>query len=173
MTLVPVIETERLRLRGPARRDVAAYTAFYGSERSRFVGGPRTPGLAWRAFAALAGAWQLEGVGIWIVADRASDAALGHVGCWHPVDWPEPEIAWALYGGAEGRGIATEAARAARTCLFGAFGWTSAVSYIDPANTRSVRLAERLGCMPDVAAPKPDVIQHVVVYRHPAPEALQ
>jgi RimJ/RimL family protein N-acetyltransferase len=165
-----VLETERLTLRGPEPQDLAPFTAFMGSERSRFVGGPRATGEAWRAFAAQIGQWSLNGYGMWVVTWRDADAALGMVGCWNPAGWPEPELAWSLFDGAEGRGVATEAAEAARACAFERFGWTAAVSYVAPENARSRRVAERLGCAPDETAAQPFETP-VIVYRHPAPEA--
>jgi RimJ/RimL family protein N-acetyltransferase len=35
---------------------------------------------------------------------------LGTVGLWYPVDWPAPEIKWALIRKAWGKGYAREAA---------------------------------------------------------------
>ena len=51
----------------------------------------------------------------------------------------------------------------------GSLGWTTCVSYIDPANRRSIALAERLGAQEDTTAPKPDA--YCRVYRHPGPVA--
>ena len=75
-------------------------------------------------------------------------------------------------GPAEGRGIAREAAVAARAYAYGRLGWQTAVSMIDPANTRSIRLAERLGCRME------GVFTHVrlgpmEIWRHPAPSELE
>lgn len=170
MTGAPILETERLVLRGPEPRDLDAFTTFMTSERSRFVGGPRATGEAWRAFAAQIGQWSLNGYGMWVVTWRDADAALGMVGCWNPAGWPEPELAWSLFDGAEGRGVAAEAAQAARACAYDRFGWTTAVSYVDPEKARSRRLAERLGCAPDPDAAQPPG-GGAIVYRHPAPEA--
>jgi RimJ/RimL family protein N-acetyltransferase len=57
--------------------------------------------------------------------------------------------------GTEGRGLMTEAARAIRDWAFGPRGLPMLVSYIDPANTRSIALAERLGGRRDPHAPTP------------------
>ena len=91
---------------------------------------------------------------------------------WHPITWPEREIGWSVYDPAiEGTGIAREAAEAVRAWAYTTLGWTTAVSYIDPDNAASIRLAERLGCTLDEAAEKPEG-EPCLVYRHPAPEAL-
>lgn len=171
MTVAPVIETARLVLRGPAARDLPAFTDYYGSARSRFTGGPMDAADAWRVFASVIGHWTLRGFGLWTVTARGSDEALGLVGCLEPLGRPEQEIAWSLYAGAEGHGYATEAAAAARAHAYAALGWTTAVSYIAPENTRSSAVARRLGCTIDPAATVPEGMA-CDVYRHPAPEAL-
>ncbi|MGI9393987.1 MAG: GNAT family N-acetyltransferase, partial [Boseongicola sp.] len=94
---------------------------------------------------------------------------------WYPEDWPEPEIGWTVWAAeAEGEGFAFEAAKAARDFAFRELGWTTAVSYIDDGNDRSVALAERLGAWRDDAAETPDNDEPpVLVYRHPVPEVLK
>lgn len=169
------LETERLILRQPEAGDVDRWMAFATSERSKFV---RAEDLdderAWRAFAGICGHWTIRGYGTLVFALKdAPEAALGMTGPWKPHSWPEAEIGWTLWNGAdEGEGFVREAAEAARAWAYRDLGWTSAVSYIDARNTRSVRLAERLGATADWDAKTPHGEQ-CVVFRHPAPEALQ
>jgi RimJ/RimL family protein N-acetyltransferase len=147
---IPTVETARLRLRAPGVADFEAYAAFRGSERSRILGGPLHAGEAFEQLAAIVGHWQLNGFGRWIVADRETDEALGVVGPFFPLDWPEPEIAWSVFEAAEGKGIAFEAAQAARAYAYGTLGWTTAISLISADNARSIAaLARRLGCRED------------------------
>jgi RimJ/RimL family protein N-acetyltransferase len=166
----PVLETERLILRAPRRGDQEAWQAFITSDRARFVGGPVTPALAWRALCHLTGHWVHRGYGMFIFADRtAPDAPLGMAGPWFPEGWPEHEIGWSVWAPeAEGKGFAAEAARAARAWAFEVLGWPTAVSYIDPGNHRSIALAEWLGAVPDAGAVAPEG-DKALVYRHPAP----
>ena len=168
---IPTIETGRLVLRTPKLADFDAYAAFRASDRARFVGGPHDRAASWKQFASIAGQWVLRGYGRWVVADPASDAPLGVVGIFHPDDWPEPEIAWSVFAGAEGRGIAHEAAVAARAHAYGVLGWRSVVSMIDPANARSLALGRRLGCTPAGTHEHPHY-GTLHVWRHPAPEEL-
>lgn len=70
-----------------------------------------------------------------------------------------------------GQGLAAEAAGAARAHAFGALGWTTAVSYVDPGNARSIALAERMGAIRDDAAPVPHSDRPCLVYRHSAAHA--
>jgi RimJ/RimL family protein N-acetyltransferase len=95
--------------------------------------------------AMLAGHWQLRGFGMWVVEERATGAFVGRVGLHYPEGWPDREVGWALARPFWGRGYATEAGRAAIEVAFGRLGWQRIISLIDPANVRSVRLAERLG----------------------------
>lgn len=160
------LRTQRLTLRAPQAGDVEAWRAFFTSRRSGFIGGGEqcTAAQAWRAFAALAGHWTLRGTGPFILID-ARDAAIGSVGLWYPLDWPEPELSWSIWDArCEGRGFALEAAEAVLAHLGAIPRWSQLVSYIDPNNRRSVALAERLGAQLDTTAARPDC--DVVVYRH-------
>ncbi len=164
----PMLTTERLILRAPGAEDLPAWTAFLGSERARFVGGPIEATRAWRIFASIAGHWTLRGYGSWTLTDRAGGRPLGIAGVWHPEGWPEPELAYTLWSDeAEGRGLAFEGVRAVLGHLFGT-GWRTLVSFIDAQNTRSIRLAERLGARPDPHAAKPDPEHPDLAYRYHA-----
>lgn len=169
---IPTLETERLVLRPPTAEALEAYIAFYQSDRSAFVGGPSPRDQAWRAYASEIGHWTLRGYGRWAVQERASGLWCGQVGLWFPDGWPEPEVGWSLFGAAEGRGIAFEAASAARAHAYDALGWNSVISLIDPANARSIALAERMG------AARESEFEHVRygrmgVWRHPSSAALR
>ncbi len=168
----PVLETERLILRAPQGSDFDGWTAFATSERSRFIGGPHDRAVAWRAWGHVIGHWAMRGYGMFVLADRtAPDAPLGMAGPWYPEGWPEREVGWTLWtDGAEGKGLAREAAKAALCYVFDTLGWDTAVSYIRPENARSIALAERLGARRDRGASCPDG-KSCLVYRHPAPEA--
>ncbi|MEM7668325.1 MAG: GNAT family N-acetyltransferase [Pseudomonadota bacterium] len=170
MIEAPVIETERLVLRGPNSRDTEAVMAFLMSERAEYIGRNASRAEAWRTFAMHIGHWTIRGFGLWAVTARDDDRILGMVGLWSPEGWPEKELGWTVLDGAQGRGIAHEAAVAARDYAYDALGWTTAVSYIDPDNERSIRLAERLGAVLDPDAAFPDFDgDPCLVYRHPGP----
>ena len=95
--------------------------------------------------AMLVGHWELRGFGMWAVEERGTGAFIGRVGLHFPEGWPDREIGWALARPYWGKGFAFEAARAALAHAFDTLGWERAISLIDPANRRSIRLAERLG----------------------------
>lgn len=166
-----VLRTERLTLRRPVPADWDAFHGFMMSDRSTAFGSHRNLARAFRAFAAELGHWDIFGYGMWAVTAHDSDTALALIGPWTPPDWPEPEVGWmVLSAEAEGTGIATEAARAAIADAYSRLNWPTVVSYIGPDNTRSIRLAEKLGAVLDPDAPQPLPDDPVLVYRHPRPE---
>lgn len=164
------LQTPRLVLRRPAPHDWPAFHDFMMSERATAFDSHMDLARAFRAFAAELGHWEIFGHGMWAVTLRGDDTCLGLIGPWTPPDWPETEIGWMILSAhAEGTGIATEAARAALSHAWDVLGWTTVVSYIGPDNTRSIRLAEKLGATLDPAAPQPKPDAPVLVYRHPRP----
>ncbi len=166
----PVLTTDRLLLRKPDDRDTATAVAFMTGARAAHVGGPMTEGAAWRARAKMVGHWVLRGFGLFTITDRATGIPLGMCGPYHPGNWPEGELGWHIWRAeAEGKGIAQEAARAARAWIYGTLGWSTCVSYIAPDNHRSIALADRLGAVLDAAAARPDTA--CLVYRHPGAHA--
>ncbi len=167
----PTLQTTRLILRAPGPQDWPHWRAFIANPRSTFIRGGDSldDGKAWRAFCHIIGSWVGRGYGSFIITLKGDDRALGLTGPWHPIDWPEREIGWTLWSdAAEGKGIAFEAAAAARDHAFRDLSWGTAVSYIDPANTRSIALAERLGAVLDRDAGWPGE-KPALVYRHPTP----
>ncbi|MBS0125813.1 GNAT family N-acetyltransferase [Thetidibacter halocola] len=167
--MIPTLTTDRLILRAPVMEDAAPLAAYLQGPRSATVGGPFPAGEAFDRLCALLGHWNLRGYGRWIVADRDSNAALGIVGPYFPMDWPEPEIAWTVFDAAEGRGIAHEAALAARDYARAELGWHHPMSAISPSNTRSAALARRLGCTPEGDFTHP-VYGRLDIWRHPEQE---
>ena len=168
---IPRIETEHLILRAPRASDLDAYTDFIVSDRSKGVGGPFPPSSAFQKLAALIGHWPLRGYGRWMVTDKSNDQPLGIVGPMHPPEWPEPEIAWTVFAQAEGRGIAFEAAQAARAYVYDTLGWETVISCTTPDNTRSIALAKRLGAVRDGTFVHPEY-GDLLIWRHPARSTL-
>lgn len=169
--VIPVLETERLVLRGPEAQDYPDFKATFSSYRSRFMGGPLNKYEAWMLYAAEIGHWQIRGFGMWMIHDKATDETYGMAGGWQPAGWPEREIAWIIWPDKVGHGYALEATDAARRYFYTQRGWDGAVSYIDPKNLDSIRLAERLGAKKDKDAATID--GNDAVYRHPSPERLR
>jgi RimJ/RimL family protein N-acetyltransferase len=141
---LPVLRTARLTLRAPLLADFAAYAAIVCTDRGVHIGGPYTEEEAWADFCCMTANWLLRGHGNWVIETRAG-AAVGFVLIGFEPGDAEPELGWFLTEAAEGQGYATEAAIAARDHAFAALGMKRLVSYIDPQNPASRRVAERLG----------------------------
>ena len=168
----PILTTERLILRAPEASDFEGFLPFVTSDRARFIGGgtDKTLGQAWRILAVVTGHWHLRGWGSFVMVTRTTGQPIGLAGPWMPGDWPEPELGWTIWTAeAEGRGYAHEATLALRRHAYADLGWSTAVSYIDERNTRSLALARRLGCTLDPAAARPNPDEPLQVWRHPAP----
>jgi RimJ/RimL family protein N-acetyltransferase len=168
----PTLETKRLILRGPKASDADAFVAAYAEDRMKFAGGPKGTRDAWDFFGTEIGHWVMRGYGMFVMTSKDSDTPMGIVGHWHPKTWPEREVGWVLFSDAhEGKGHVTEAARACVDYAWRVLKWDTIVSYIDPQNARSIRVADRLGASMDPDAPQPKPQTPCLVYRHPKPEA--
>lgn len=170
--LIPRLETPRLILRAPLPQDFEAFAAYCDSDRARFTGGRVDRNLAWRGFCHITGHWVHRGYGFFVIEDKDSGQALGTCGPYFPEGWPEPEIGWTLWSeAAQGKGIAFEAAQAARGFAYDVLGWTTAISLILAGNTRSEALARRMGCTRDGTFTHAQFGESSI-WRHPAPETL-
>jgi RimJ/RimL family protein N-acetyltransferase len=88
------------------------------------------------------------GFGLWAVVHRADGHVIGYCGLsrFDDVDGvPEVELGFRLSRDYWGMGLATEAASAVRKDAFGRLGLTRLISMIEPANTASIRVAEKIG----------------------------
>lgn len=167
---IPTLRTENLVLRAAGPQDFEAYVAFRASPRSKGVGGPYDRITSFSHFAELVGHWVIRGYGRWVVADPETDAALGVVGLMYPEDWPEAEIAWTVFDGAEGRGVAYEAAMATRDYAYNTLDWSTVISCVVPDNTRSIALAKRMGATFESTFMHPEM-GPLGIWRHTRPEA--
>ena len=142
----PVLETERLILRPIAMADFPRWAEMMGDpEAAKFLGGAQPAAVAWRGFMSMAGAWSLTGVSMFSLVERDTGLWLGRIGPWQPHGWPGTEVGWGLHPDAQGRGYGVEAATATIDYAFDVLGWTDVIHCIDPDNTPSQRLAERIG----------------------------
>jgi RimJ/RimL family protein N-acetyltransferase len=150
---VPVIETERLILRGRTMADFPAYAAMWADKRvAQFTTvDPLGEEDAWTKFARMPGLWSLTGYGFWIVEEKSAGRLLGEVGladfkrAIEPSLAGNPEFGWIIVADAQGRGIATEAAKVALIWADAKFAKRAMCCIIDPGNTPSIRVAEKCG----------------------------
>ena len=151
--IIPIIETERLRLRAHRPADLADCAAMWGDARvTRHIGGkPFAIDEVWAKILRYAGHWSLLGYGYWVIEDRASGGFLGEAGladfkrCIGPGFDGAPEIGWVL---APARLPSPPRHPGPRAVL----GWADrhlnrirTVCLIDPENRGSVRVAEKCG----------------------------
>ena len=142
----PVLQTERLTLRPLAIEDFPRWAEMMADPvASKFLGGVQPASTAWRGFMSMAGAWSLTGISMFSLIERDTGRWLGRIGPWTPHGWPGTEVGWGLHPDAQGKGYGVEAATATLDYAFDVLGWTDVIHCIDPDNTPSQRLAERLG----------------------------
>lgn len=141
-----MIETERLLLRKPLLEDLDRWADMMADERSaKHIGGVQAKAIAWRGLMTVAGAWEVTGVAMFSVIEKATGQWIGRIGPWQPHGWPGTEVGWGLHTDAWGKGYAVEAATASLDYAFDVLGWADVIHCIHPANTPSQKVAERLG----------------------------
>jgi len=142
----PTLETARLILRPPAQEDLDGWAGMMADpEAAKFIGGVMGRAQSWRMMATMAGSWAIEGFGMFSLVEKATGRWVGRIGPWRPEEWPGTEVGWGLHPSAWGQGYAVEAATAAIDWAFAELGWTEVIHCIDPGNTPSQRVAQRLG----------------------------
>jgi len=152
-TEIPVLETERLVLRGYMPSDFPAFAAMWDdSSVNRFIGGaPLSEEEAWAKFLRTLGMWVAMGFGFWTVVEKASGLCVGETGFLEgrreivPTLKGTPEIGWAFVPSAQGKGYATEAVSAALKWGDRRFGKVRMACIIAPENSASLRVAEKSG----------------------------
>jgi RimJ/RimL family protein N-acetyltransferase len=142
-----VLETDRLRLRPFLHDDWRALHEHFSDEECTRYTFRRalTEAATWRAMASMAGHWLLRGYGPYAVEEKATGSVLGTVGLWYPLEWPEPEIKWALARRHWGQGYASEAVRAVQGMAHECLPQLRLISLIDSRNEASIRLALAVG----------------------------
>ena len=150
---IPVLETERLRLRGHRVEDFVHCAAMWADPVVfRYtVRKPLTEEESWRRLLSYVGHWALMGYGYWVAEEKATGNFLGEIGF---ADYQRdiepslkgvPEIGWVLASSAHGRGYATEAVRAAVAWGDLHFQPARTACIIAPENVASIRVAVKCG----------------------------
>ncbi|HEY1930588.1 MAG TPA: GNAT family N-acetyltransferase [Acetobacteraceae bacterium] len=145
---IPTLRTEHLVLRAFRLDDLDGLAAMNADpEVQRFLYGGQmvTREQCWMQMTMAVGQWGLRGYGLFAV--EAEGRFAGRIGLLHPLEWPEPELAYALDAPFRGRGLAAEAVAAVRDWAFARFGFERLASFILPANARSAGVAKRLGAV--------------------------
>ena len=149
----PTLETERLRLRAWRKNDRKSYFAILQEPAVHRHFGPEPMGMeeCWRRLMAAAGGWQLNGFGGWAVERKSDGKLLGMIAlftAWRglePEFGEEPEMGWIFATESHGQGLASEACDAVLEWAEANLPPSPIWAIIAPANTPSIKLAERLG----------------------------
>lgn len=149
---IPILETERLVLRGYRVEDLDEAAAMWSDPQvTRHIGG-KSLGReeVWARLLRYLGHWSVAGYGFWQIRERATGRFIGECGL---ADFKRdlalsfegaPEAGWILASWSHGQGYATEAMTAV-------LAWSAAalhrrtVCLIDLANVGSLRVAAKLG----------------------------
>jgi RimJ/RimL family protein N-acetyltransferase len=143
-----LIETRRLRLRPFGAEDLDNFAALHSDpEVTEFIR-PLSHAEAKQRLDRDEEEWCERGHGLLAILDRSSETFLGRCGLKYWPQFDETEVGWVLRREAWGKGLATEAGRACIDWAFRDFDVPYVTAMISPANSRSVRVAERLGLTP-------------------------
>jgi RimJ/RimL family protein N-acetyltransferase len=93
--------------------------------------------------------WAAHGFGLWAAELKGENKLIGYIGLavpeWLPQVLPAVEVGWRLHPDNWGKGLATEGGRASVRHGFETLGLEEIISIVQPGNTASVRVAEKLG----------------------------
>lgn len=143
------LESERLVLRPFREEDWRAMHRHYSDPACvRYtLGRTLSEGESWRMTATLAGHWLLRSYGPYALEEKATGRVIGTSGLWHPVDFPEREIKWAILPDCQRRGYAGEAARTVLRMALEYFPERPPISFIAKDNVASIAVARSLGAV--------------------------
>jgi len=170
------IRADRLPLRQWADDDLAPVVAL-GADPVVMEHFPpvRSPDESTAFMDRVRAAWDQDGFGLWAVelTDLAPTGPAPFVGYTGLADWLAPgtvEVLWRLAAAHWGHGYAPEAATVALAFAFLQLGLDEVVALTVPANTRSLRVMEKIGMVHDPARdvdhPRVDPAAHPHLVRH-------
>lgn len=150
---IPTLETERLILRAHRGADFEAMLAIWQDPevRRHFHGGPMSREEAWGRFLRGFGMWAVKGYGLFAIEEKGTGDYVGMIGTFEvkremtPRIEDMPEAGWTLAARFHGRGYATEAAKVALAWTDAKLGNPAMFCIMAPANTASLRVAEKCG----------------------------
>jgi ribosomal-protein-alanine N-acetyltransferase len=142
------IETERLLLRPFTRADGEMLFSLYGDARVMSIRkiGPQTRAQSEAQLLEIVSHWRRRGFGLWAVLEKTSGAFIGECGLREiAAGGPEIELSYGLLPETWGRGLGSEAARAALAFGLEVAGLRTIYAIARADNGRSRRLMEKLG----------------------------
>lgn len=153
MSEVPSLETDRLLFQAPRREDFEDFAAMRADPIvARYTSGkPESANATWGRLLHYRGLWGIMGFGFWMVREKQTGRFVGTIGFneAHRGLTPSmdgiPEAGWVLASWCHGKGFATEGVKAACAWLDTQTPYRRSVCIIAPANTPSIRIAEKNG----------------------------
>lgn len=159
------LSTERLQFRQWTEEDYPEVKVFFSQEENaRFVGGVQNQESSWRLMATYLGHFQMKGFSYLAIETKEDRRLVGTIGLWKSEPWPEHELGYWLLPHMQGKGYGREAGVAVLEHAK-AIELPTLVSYIDPRNEPSKKLALGLGAQLDKTIELLDFGPHEV-YRY-------
>ncbi len=153
--MTTMIETERLILRTWKKEDAEKYFQMNQDPKViELLRGPLTMEQVIDFISAVNNHADKHGYALYAAELKATSELIGFIGL-NYIDWeshftPAIEIAWRLGSQYWGKGFATEGAKASLEYGFKQCTLKEIVSFTVPANTRSIRVMEKIGLNRDV-----------------------
>ena len=147
--MLPILETERLRLRPVAADDLDDFATLYAdAEVMRYigVGGPLTRDQAQQRLEFMLDHWRKHGFGMWTLLQKADGAFIGRCGLRYvETATDEIELGYTLRKAFWGQGFATEASRVVMRYAFEVLKIGRLVALADPDNVASINVMKKVG----------------------------
>ena len=146
--IIPIIETENLRLRPFSPTDTPAmHKIMNGKDVLLYFPGTQTPSpeQVERMIGRLLAHWQEKGYGLWAVEHRETGVLLGRCGLQYLEETDEVEVDFIIDRAFWGQGFATEAGLASMQFGFNDLGLSEIVGIVHPENIGSQRVLEKIG----------------------------
>jgi RimJ/RimL family protein N-acetyltransferase len=163
--MTPILETRRLKLREFSQDDLDDLATMVADEdQMRFYPRAKTRDDASAWISRNLALYKEYGLGFWLVESPPDSGFLGYCDI-RPLALEgasEIEIGWHTKKTSWNRGVATEAATAARDLAFGRFGLSRLVAIIHPDHTASRRVAEKIGMKAEPATILDDDYQAMI-----------
>jgi RimJ/RimL family protein N-acetyltransferase len=179
---VDQLRTERLLLRQWQRGDEAEMVRINRDPAvGRYLNRPVDDAALAHFYRQMTSHWDTHGYGPWAVQSLEAGTqgrflgftGLAHVPPFLAAAGPGPELGWRLDPAVWGRGLATEAALAARDDAIARVGPGGVISIIHPDNVRSRRVATKIGMHLQRQVLNPVLGIEVGVWRFDADEATR
>jgi len=151
--MIPVLETERLILRGHSLDDFNDSASMWADPEvvKHISGVPSSIEASWTRLLKYAGHWALLGFGYWMIEEKRNRHFIGEVGFADfkrnvtPAFDGAPETGWVLKPDKQGQGFATEAVAGSLEWADTVRGFDRTVCMVNPDHKASLRVAQKVG----------------------------